>query len=289
MKLSIHSSTTNHGTVATVVEEVRRTAAAGLSGYWAPMLSGVDTLTALAVAGAAVPGVELCTAVVPIPVRSPFALAQQAVTLQEVTAGRLVLGLGTSHEALVRDVFRGEWQPPLATMRAYLDDLLPLLESADPRRLRVAAPRPDVVLGAVNPRMAELAVERADGVVTWAAGLRTVEEVLRPALRDRAVGRPFRIVTAVPFCVTDDEAAARAGIHTKLGAHDGLPSYQRVLRREGVTGVAGVAVVGDEASVDRQLERFAAAGVTEFAAHVVASGPDLDRTWSYLAERNGGR
>lgn len=283
MRVSLHSSTTNRGTVEQITAEVARVREAGLGGYWAPMLNGLDTLTVFAVAAARVPDVALGTAVVPIPLRSPYALAQQALTVQEVSGGRLTLGLGTSHRPLAESLFRVEWRSPMATMRTYLDELRRLLAGDEPDRLWRRVTPPHVVLGAVNPAMAAYAAERADGVVTWAAGLRTVEQVVVPAAARR--GDPFRIVVCQPLCVTDDEDAARAAIHRKLGANDALPSYQKVLEREGAPGIAALSLVGDERSVGEQLDRFADAGVTEFAAHVVAAGSDDDRTWRFLAER----
>ncbi|WP_370615292.1 LLM class flavin-dependent oxidoreductase [Mumia qirimensis] len=280
MRISIHSSTTNHGSVAQVVDEVSRVGRTGLAGYWAPMLNGLDTLTALAVAASRVEDVEIATAVAPIPLRTPYALAQQALTVQEVSGGRLTLGLGTSHKDLAERLFAAEWGSPMATMRSYLAELRSLLGGEQPERLQPRAPAPQVVLGAVNPVMAGFAAEQADGVVTWASGLRTVEQVIVAAAAGRT--EPFRIVTALPLCVTDDVDAARAAIHRKLGANDALPSYQRVLEREGADGVAALSLVGDEATVAGQLHRFADAGVTEFAAHVVARGDDDERTWRFL-------
>lgn len=285
MRIAVHSSTSNHGTVQAVVEEVREADAAGVAAYWAPMLSGVDTLTTLAVASVTAPTIDLCTAVVPIPVRTPFALAQQALTLQETSGGRLVLGLGTSHEALVKSVFHGEWEPPLATMRTYLDELIGLLEGDSSQRLQPRASRPPVVLGAMNPRMSALAAELTDGIVTWAAGLRTLEEVTLPAVAGRPVGKHFRLVAALPICVTDDVEGARAAIHRKFGMHDGLPSYQMVFAREGVSSTAEISLVGNETEVGAALDRFEALGVTEFAAHLVAKGDDRARTWAFLSAR----
>ncbi|SKB06122.1 LLM class flavin-dependent oxidoreductase [Aeromicrobium choanae] len=278
----LHSSTTNHGTVEQVVGEVRRVAEAGLGGYWAPMLNGLDTMTALGVAAALVPDVEVGTAVVPIPLRSPYALAQQALTVAELSGGRLTLGLGTSHRPLAEGIFRAEWTPPLATMTTYLAELRDLMAGGQPERMQPRIPSPQVVLGAVNPRMAAVAAEHADGVVTWAAGPRTIEQVIAPAAASRTT--PFRIIAAIPLCVTSDPDKVRAAIARKLGANDALPSYRRVLEREGVDGIASVAIVGDEGEVVAGLRRLTEAGVTEVAAHVVARGGDEERTWALLTD-----
>ena len=285
MRIGIHSARVNTGSLDDVVAEVRRTAEAGLASYWAPMLGGQDTLTALAVAGREVPGIELGTAVVPMPLRSPFALAQQARTVQEAVGRRLTLGLGTSHEALARGLFGAAWRPPLATARAHLTDLLEILSGSSERRLAgVSVPPPEILLGAVNPAMVGLAAELASGVVTWSAGEATIRDVVGAAVR--ATGRNhFRVVTALPVTVTDDVDAARQHVHRRLGANDRFPSYRRVLEREGVGGVADLAVVGSAAEVRDRLAGFAALGVTDFAAHVVGQDDaTVGRTWELLGE-----
>ena len=57
-----------------------------------------------------------------------------------------------------------------------------------------------------------------------------------------------------------------------------------MLDREGVAGPEDIAVVGDETSVTRQLERFADTGVTELAARRSARPPEQDRTMALLAQ-----
>jgi F420-dependent oxidoreductase-like protein len=287
MRIAIHSGMTNRGSIEQIVDEVRKVAESGLAGYWAPMLNGHDTLTALAVAGQQTGGVELGTAVVPMPLRPPFALAQQIATVQQVVGGRLVVGLGPGHEALVRSLFGLDWAPPLDTTRRYVRDLRAIMAGTSGQRVAVAPGQTtQLLLGTVNPAMARLAAELADGVVTWAAGPRTVTDVIQPAAGTRTAAGPFRIVAALPLCVTDDVAAARAAIDRVLGANDTLPSYRKLLAREGAAGIAEVALVGSPADVTAGLDAFAAAGVTDFAAHVLAPNRlDRERTWEFLAAR----
>ena len=185
------------------------------------------------------------------------------------------------------ELFGMDWTPPLAATRRYALELSRIISGDFGQRIVTGTGQVTPVLfGAVNPAMAALAAELAAGVVTWAAGPRTVTEVIRPALRDRDAARPFRIVAAIPVCVTDDAAAARARVHRRLGANDVLPSYQKVLRREGADGVAQLAVVGSPDEVTSGLDDFERAGVTDFAAHIVAgSDRDRDRAWEFLAAR----
>jgi F420-dependent oxidoreductase-like protein len=291
MRIAVHSALVNWASVEEVLAEVRRTAELGLAGYWAPMLAGQDTLTVLALAGREVSGLELGTAVVPMPLRSAFALALQARTVQEVIGGRLHLAIGTSHESLARGLFGADWPPPVPAARAYLAELRSILSGDGERRLAGASgPAPQILLGAVNPAMVRLAVEETAGVVTWAAGEATLAQVVGPAVREHGRGESFRVVAALPVSVTDDPAAARAHIHRRLGANDRLPSYRRVLEREGVTGLADLSVVGTPAEVRARLARLEELGVTDFAAHPLAAGDrDRQRTWELLGSLAGSR
>jgi 5,10-methylenetetrahydromethanopterin reductase len=287
MRIGLHSGSTIRGTIHGVVGEVGKVREHGLSGYWAPMLNGHDTLTVLAIAGREVPDVELATAVMPIPLRPPFALAQQAASVQEATGNRLVLGIGPSHEAIVRGTFGLEWSPPLAATRAYVERLQYILSGADVEmKIGIRFVPPPLMIGAVNPLMAKLAVEKAAGVITWAAGPKTIEEVVGTALTaapERSAS--FRITAALPLCITDDAESARATVHKWFGVNDSLPTYQKVLAREGVGSMAELALIGGEDEVNGRLDEFAASGVTDFAANISAAGPDTDRTWEFLAAR----
>lgn len=284
MKIGMHSASTNTSHLDDIVAEVARAEQLGLASYWAPMLAGQDTLTVFAVAGREVPRIELGTAVVPIPLRTSFALAQQLSTVQQAVGGRLVVGVGTSHESLTRTLFGQEWGAPLPTARAFLSELKDVLSGTGSRKVATAVlPAPPVLLGAVNPAMAKLAAELADGIVTWAAGVATLRDVVREAARDR-VG--FRVVAALPVCVTEQVDAALQLVHARFGGSDALPSYQKVLAREGVHGVAELALVGTASEVCSRLDELADVGVTDFTAHVLAPTPqDAERTWDVLAGR----
>ena len=78
--------------LARVRDELQRAADEGFPSAWMNNIFGLDALTALAVAGSQVPGIELGTAVVPTYPRHPAALAQQALTVAAATGGRLTLG-----------------------------------------------------------------------------------------------------------------------------------------------------------------------------------------------------
>ncbi len=83
----------------------RDAAEQGFDSLWIPQTFGLDTLTAIALAGSQVPDITFATAVVPTYPRHPQMLAQQALTVNAALDGRLVLGIGPSHKPVVE----GSW------------------------------------------------------------------------------------------------------------------------------------------------------------------------------------
>src|SRR6266699_1650722 len=114
-------------------DQLQQAADDGFASAWISNIFGLDALTALAVAGRQVPGIELGTAVVPTYPRHPAALAQQALTVALAVGGRLALGIGLSHRLVIEDMYGQSFERPARHMREYLSILLPLLngEAAD--------------------------------------------------------------------------------------------------------------------------------------------------------------
>jgi hypothetical protein len=82
--------------------------------------------------------------------------------------------------------------------------------------------------------------------------------------------------------VTNDVDAARERAARELQVYGFLPSYRAMLDREGAEGPGDVAIVGDEASVEKQLQAVADAGVTDFYAADYGSHEELVRTHELL-------
>lgn len=288
------------GTIDDHVAAARRAADDGFTGFWLPQIFGYDALTVLALIGREVPGIELGTAVVPTYPRHPAALAAQAVTTNEAAGGRLVLGIGLSHQIVIEMMYGMSFAKPLRHMREYLSILLPLIHdgAADVEGetltgrvgLSMTARRPfPVLLAALGPKMLALAGAVADGTVTWMTGPATLESHIVPSITAAAeeAGRDApRIVGALPVLVTDDEADGRARAGKAFAVYDTLPSYKAMLDREGAGGPADVALVGDEASVGEQLDAMVASGITDFVAVEYSRDPDeTARTRAFLQSR----
>ncbi|WP_248960607.1 TIGR03564 family F420-dependent LLM class oxidoreductase [Sphaerisporangium perillae] len=282
--------------IAKLEEKIAGAAGDGFASAWVSNIFGLDALTALAVAGSRVPGIELGTAVVPTYPRHPAVLAQQALTTSTALGGRLTLGIGLSHQVVIEQMYGYDFGKPARHMREYLSVLLPLLhgERADfegetvKAHIALNTPRVGdvpVVIAALAPRMLRLAGERADGTVLWMTGPKTIAEHVVPSITEaaRAAGRPDpRVVCALPVAVTDDKDAAKARAAEVFAIYGQLPSYRAMLDREGAQGPADVAIVGGEDEVAAQIQGLAKIGVTDFAAATFSSGQEAARTRKLL-------
>ncbi len=291
----------------TLVERASHAERDGFSHFWVPHLPtlGYDALTALAIIARQTSRIALGTAVVPVFAEHPLTLAQHAMTAQAASGGRLILGIGLSHQPVVEGVLGLSYASPARYMEEYLAVLHPLFSEGRvdfagqifsvkaELRVQDSSPFP-VFLAALAPRMLRLAGERADGTVTWMAGRETIASHIAPRLQAaaQAAGRPQpRVCVGLPIAVTDDETQGREIAAQDFQRYGQLVNYRRLLDIEGVAGPADVAVVGNEHQVEQQLRALAAAGATDFLAAIfpVGENPDasLARTWNLLKNLNG--
>jgi F420-dependent oxidoreductase-like protein len=286
LRIGIYRGDLLFGPVDALVDAAREAVGAGFASMWLAQAHGIDAMTAIAVIGREVPGIELATAVVPTYPRHPIVMAQQALTAQAITGGRFVLGIGLSHAPLIESSYGYSFERPARHMHEYLEALLPLVrdgsvdyqgETVTARTtldVRGASPV-RVVLAAMGPKMLELAGGTADGTVTFMTGARTLATHVVPRIRaaaDRA-GRPTpMIAAAMSVTVTDDVADARARVERRYSTVATLPSYRAMLEREGTDSPADVALVGDEDAVRDQIRGLADIGITDLV--VAANGID---------------
>jgi F420-dependent oxidoreductase-like protein len=282
-----------------VVEQVSKLAEQGVATAWCSQIFGYDALTLLAVVGREVPGIELGTAVVPTYPRHPVMLAAQALTTQAATGGRLVLGIGLSHQIVIEGMFGYSFDRPARHMREYLSALMPLLggqavshqgetvsaNTMAPLDVVVDEP-PPVLLAALGPTMLKLAGQRTAGTVTWMTGPATIASHIVPSITKAAedAGKPPpRVAVGLPVAVTTDVERARETADRTFAIYGQLPSYRAMLDREGAEGPAHVAIVGDEESVANQIQAVADAGATDFSAAPFGSADEISHTVSLIA------
>jgi F420-dependent oxidoreductase-like protein len=278
-----------------MVADARKAHDEGFGSYWTSQIFSLDALTAFAVVAREVPDIRLGTGVVPIQPRHPMMLAGQALTVSQISGGRLDLGIGLSHQLVVEGMWGLPFDKPVRQMREYLEVLGPLLRGEDPQfagetvtvrgGVQVAAEPPSVLVAALGPQMLKVTGRLADGTVTWMTGPQTLRDHTVPTISAAAeeAGRPApRIVVALPICVTDDEATARERAGAEFAMYGMLPSYRAMLDREGLEGPADLAVVGTADQVAERLAEAEAAGMTTLAAAEFGTPDELAATRELL-------
>ncbi len=282
-----------------VIANAKAARDAGFSTVWSSQIFGVDALTVFAVVAREVEGIEFGTGVIPVHPRHPQVLAQQALTVQALSKGRLILGIGLSHQVVVEGMWGYSWAAPGTYMREYLDALVPMLhgETANAKGERVRAVTigpvgppvptpPKLLVAALAPMMLRLAATMTDGTVTWMTGTATLRDYIVPTITKaaEAAGRPSpSIVASLPVCCTTDVASSTERINSALQIYPTLPSYKAMLDKEGATTPADVALIGSKDRIEDGLGQLAAAGVTEMSAAVIGTPAEQSATIEVLS------
>ncbi len=288
MRIGIYGGNVRRGKPLTsLVDEIVEKESEGFVSYWMPQVHMFDALTMIALAGQQTSTIEMGTAVVPSYPRHPNALAQQAATVNSLTGGRLVLGVGPSHAPGI-EALGLKYDRPAQHMREYVRVLKALTtegqvdHQGDVYQIKTSIAVPDaspfpIVMSALAPLMLKAAAEVADGTVTWMVGRKTIAENTVPRITNAAAaaGREApRVIVGLPVCVHDDKEQAIARANQVFGHYYGLPNYRRQLDNEGLSSAGEIAVVGNESDVESQLQAFFDAGATEVLASVFPAGDD---------------
>ncbi|MBU9763300.1 TIGR03564 family F420-dependent LLM class oxidoreductase [Mycobacterium sp. TNTM28] len=286
--------------VDAAIAQARTAHAAGVRQVWLAQQFDVDAITLAALIGAAVPGLGVGTSVVPINPRHPLLVASGAQTAQAAAHGNFSLGLGLGSHAPEHRAFGKVWSNPAGRLREYLRVLRSIFDDGAvdfvgneftaqpewPVRVPGGAPIP-VYVAAMGPKALQATGELADGTLPYLAGPRTIGEFIAPTIgaAAAAAGRPApRIIAAVPTLVSDDVDAACALAAQQLAFYETIPSYQKIIAREGVPSAAELAAVGSAEQVREQLQRYLDAGATEVVLSPLRNEPDdLAALWAVAA------
>jgi F420-dependent oxidoreductase-like protein len=199
----------------------------GFDSVWTAEAYGSDCLTPLAWWGARTERVRLGTAIAQLSARTPAATAMAAITMDHLSGGRFVLGLGVSGPQVVEGWYGQSFGKPLARTREYIEILraiwareepvvfdgdhyklpLPGSELGKPLKSIVRPLRADIpiYLAAEGPKNIALAAELCQG---WLALFYSPHSADLYADALAGAGDDFEVVATVPLIVHDDVEAA---------------------------------------------------------------------------------
>jgi F420-dependent oxidoreductase-like protein len=273
MRLGLIGGYAGMGLGADLLPLVQEAERLGYASVWVAEAYGSDAPTVLAWLAAQTSTIGLGSGVMQIPARTPAMTAMTAATLDTLSGGRFLLGLGVSGPQVSEGWHGVRFTSPLGRTREYVDIVrtalarkpveydgehftLPLPDGPGKSlRLTIRPPREDlpVYLAAVGPRNLRLAGEVADG---WLAIFLSPEHSadqfasVREGRLAAGRGTPadpldgFDVVATVPVVVSDDLEAARAAVAPYTALYiGGMGSreqnfYNRLARRMGFDDAA---------------------------------------------------
>jgi F420-dependent oxidoreductase-like protein len=249
---------TNPADLFPLVQEAERL---GFDSVWVAEAWGTDAVSVLGWLAARTERIKLGSAIMQIPGRSPANTAMTAATLDLLSGGRFLLGLGTSGPQVVEGWHGQPWGKPLGKTREYVQIVRAALSRqvvehhgdhyripwdgpgatglGKPlklmlRPLRAAIP---IYLAALGPKNVALAAEIADGWLPIFVDPERFEDAFGPSLAEAPPN--FEIAATASVLVGDDVEALRDALRPHVALYvggmgaKGRNFYNALVRRYG--------------------------------------------------------
>ena len=236
---------------AAAVTTITTAEAAGVRQIWMTQgPSNPDTTTIFASAAAKTSTVRFGTAITPIYLRHPLALAQQALAIDDIAPGRFRLGIGPSHRPLIEGIYGLSQTSPLAYMREYLQVLRAALWEGKVNHhghffnvvvasMSRTAEIP-LLISTLGEKAFLLAGEISDGALSWLCPVQYLLNTGLPALRKATAAASSSsgrseppLVAHVLVALSQDGPLILEKGHEMLGYYAKLPFYAKMFTDAG--------------------------------------------------------
>jgi probable F420-dependent oxidoreductase len=299
----------------------------GIPDAWFSDSGAPDTLTQIAAVGHHTQNIRIGVAVTPVYTRSPSVLAASANVISQVIPGRFILGLGSSSQTIM-----GQWNgipldKPLTRVKETAQLVRQMLKgektdfqgetlfSRGYRQTPTENP-PPIYIGALRPKMIEMAAEVGDGVIfnLWPKGAlpKMMEALKRGAQNAGKNWKDIEVVNRAMVLCTDDKQMGREIFRAAFGPYYATPVYNKFLAwagyedaaktiaqgwaekdREKTAGaltdvlIDEIAIIGTEDEIRARIQADADGGVhTHIIAPMAATAEDLERTYNAFTAAN---
>jgi F420-dependent oxidoreductase-like protein len=250
MKLGYTAGYWTSGPPAGIEDSIAEAERLGFDSFWTAEAYGSDALTPLAWWGAKTSRIKLGTSIVQISARTPAATAMAAMTLDHLSGGRFILGLGASGPQVVEGWYGQPYPRPLERTREYVEIIRKIVARDEPvqyagKQYQMPYPggmglgkplkstvhplRTDlpIYLGAEGPKNVAMTAEIADGWMPVFFSPKS-ERFYREALTEgfarpgaRRTIEDFEIAAAVAIVPNDDIEAAADAVRPTLALYIG--------------------------------------------------------------------
>jgi coenzyme F420-dependent oxidoreductase len=281
-----------------LVETARLAEELGYHSIWVPEMWGRDAFSVLGLIAVNTKRIKLATGIIPVFSRSPAVIAQTAATLDEISGGRMMLGLGTSGPAVIESWHGVPFEKPLQRTKEYVEIIKMILGGGRVdyegeifslrgfrlqfKPLRSGIP---VLVAAIGPRNIRLAGECADGWIPFLIpkeGLRDAVEYLRKgALSSGRDGDRIMVCPYITTSVSENADAARSIVMEHIAYYIGGMGtfYYNTVSRYGFGDEAdaiksawdgGKKSAAVEVVSDRMLDSLSVSGTPAYGRAIIA-------------------
>ena len=258
--------------------------AGGFEAIFSPEVPPYNGLSNAQVFAEATTKIKVGTWITNIYMRQAVMAAATAMTIQEVSGGRMVLGLGVSHKP-VNDRYEIVMGDPVEKMRGYVKAVKSFMDGTAPAlTLKREVPKVPVYIAGLTKGAAKLAGEVADGIMPYMSTPEYIKKLAGYVAEGaKAAGREtseIDITLGIPSVVSDDLELARKAGKRGLSGYLRFPFYQRLMTNNGFGGAIekikggtdpmevftdemldAVALVGPADRCRERLEAYRKAGV----------------------------
>lgn len=210
----------------------------GYDSVWVPEMWGMDALSLIGHLAANTSKIKLATGIISVFSRTPAIIAQAAATLDEISGGRIMLGLGTSGPIVIENWHGIKYENPLQRTREYVEIIKMALKFERVNyegkifklknfKLLFKPLRSDIpiLIGAIGPKNTYLAGEVADGWLPFlipVQGLKEAGEYLEEGAR--SAGRDITDIKICPYiaaAVSSDEESSKKALKEHIAHYIG--------------------------------------------------------------------
>ncbi len=239
----------------------------GFEGIFSPEVPPYSALSNAQVFAEATNKIKVGTWIANIYMRQAVIAAASSLTIQEITGGRMILGLGVSHKP-VNSRYGIQMGDPVEDMRDYVKEVRAFADGTS-EKLTIKRKQPDlpVYIAGLTKGAAELAGEVADGLMPYMcppAYLGTlIGHVKNGAAKAGRDASEITITDGIPSFVSEDEGAAIEAAKKGLSGYARFPFYQRLINNIGFGEVVDQIKDGAnpaEVFTDELVEAVALAG-----------------------------
>lgn len=258
-----------------IVDCVKLAEELGYESAWVAEGHGGDQFATLSACAVRTSRILLGTSITSVFVRTAPTIAMSAATVDALSAGRFILGVGSSHKVQVEGEHGVPYGKPLTRVRETVELIRALLRDGRVRYegetvrtegfelwftpLRRAIP---IYASAVFPKMTELCGEIADGIILTRSTLATApivrEQLAQGAGRAGRDPKEIVVTTLLPTAVRETRREALDALRSGLAFYAGFfPRYNRLMAESGFPGEAAVIAEawsrGDRAAAERAV------------------------------------